>query len=311
MSPSEEHEEFVAALGAGGSVLTPVSLPSSEAFREMRAFEATAGFIAPEGATVTSSQLGGVDVLHLDAGGHGRTGIYFHGGGYVYTRGADALGAVAVLAKRCGLRIVVPDYRRAPEFPFPAAVDDAVAVYRSLLAEGVASTDIVVLGDSAGAGLALACVLASRRAGLPTPAAGILFSPWTDLAVEGPSAWLADDPVVNGAGLRAMAEAYLHGDDPRDALASPLYASTDELTSLPTLLIQVGTRESLLDDSRRFVARATASGADVEYIEYPGVIHMWTVMAPDLPESRQAFDAAADFLSRLPVWGGYPLTPDP
>jgi monoterpene epsilon-lactone hydrolase len=97
-----------------------------------------------------------------------------------------------------------------------------------------------------------------------------------------------------------MADAYLSGGDPRDALASPLYASDDELAALPPLLIQVGTRESLLDDSRPFVIRAEASGARVDYVEHPDVIHMWMVMAPDLPESRQAFDAAADFLSLLP-----------
>jgi epsilon-lactone hydrolase len=204
------------------------------------------------------------------------------------------------MAKRCCMQMVAPDYRRAPEFPFPAAVDDAVAVFRALLDDGVRNTDIVFAGDSAGGGLALACMLAARRTGLPAPAAGILFSPWTDLAVEGPSTDAADDPVVNGAGLRAMAGAYLNGGDPREPLASPLYASDDELASLPPLLVQVGTRESLLDDSRRFVIRAKAGGARVDYVEHPDVIHMWMVMAPDLPESRQAFDAAADFLSDLP-----------
>jgi epsilon-lactone hydrolase len=266
----------------------------------MRALEATAGFNVPEGTTVSEHVYGGVDCLRLDAGGHGRTAIYFHGGGYVYTRAGDALGAIAAMAKRCCLQMVAPDYRRAPEFPFPAAVDDAVAVYRALLGDGVPNTDIVLAGDSAGGGLALACMLAARRRGLPAPAAGILFSPWTDLAVEGLSAESADDPVVNGAGLRAMAGAYLNGGDARDALASPLYASDDELAALPTLLIQVGTRESLLDDSRRFVTRAKASGAHVDYVEHRDVIHMWMVMAPDLPESRHAFDAAAEFLSHLP-----------
>jgi epsilon-lactone hydrolase len=299
MSPSPEHEQFVAALAAGGSVLTPTSVATPQVLQEMRAFEATSGFTAPVGATVSAHVYGGVDCLRLDAGGHGRTAIYFHGGGYLYTRAGDALGAIAAMAKRCCLQVAAPDYRRAPEFPFPAAVDDAVAVYRALLDDGVLSADIVFAGDSAGGGLALACMLAARRSGLPPPAAGILFSPWTDLAVQGRSAEAADDPVVDSAGLRAMADAYLDGSDARDPLASPLYAPDDELAALPPLLIQVGTRESLLDDSRRFVTRAKGSGALIEYIEYPGVIHMWMVMAPDLPESRQAFDVAADFLSRL------------
>jgi acetyl esterase/lipase len=298
--PSAEHEQFVAALTVGGSVLTPTSLPSSEALREMRALEATAGFTVPRGTTVINTRFGGVDCVQVDAGSHGRIAIYFHGGGYVYTRAADALGAIAAIAKRCRLQLVAPDYRRAPESPFPAAVDDAVAVYRALLDDGTPYKDIVFAGGSAGGGLALACMLAAHRTGLPVPAAGILFSPWTDLVVEGGSAELADDPVVDGAGLRAMADAYLNGADARDPLASPLYASDDEMAALPPLLVQVGTRESLLDDSRRFVTRAKAGGAEVEYVEYDGVVHMWMVMAPDLPESRDAFDAAAEFLRHVP-----------
>lgn len=297
--PSPEHEQFVAALSAAGSVLTPTAAPTREALHEMRALEAAASFTVPEGATVVSARYGGVDCVCLDTGTHRRTAIYFHGGGYVYTRAVDALGAIAAIARRCGLQMVAPEYRRAPESPFPAAVDDAVAVYRALLDDGVPNTDIVFAGDSAGGGLALACMLAAGRIGLPMPAAGVLFSPWTDLAVTGSSADVADDPVVDGTGLRAMAGAYLDGGDPRDPLASPLHASDDEFAALPPLLIQVGTRESLLDDSRRFVTRARAVGCDVEYLEYPDVIHMWMVMAPELPESCQAFDAAADFLSRL------------
>jgi len=296
---SPEHEQLVAALSTVGTVLTPTTAPSTEALRQMREAEAAAGFAAPDGTNVVPCRYGNVECLRLDAGQHRRTAIYFHGGGYVYTRATDALGAIAALAKRCELRAVAPEYRRAPESPFPAAVDDAVAVYRALLAEGVSNTDIVMAGDSAGGGLALACIIASRRAGLPAPAAGIVFSPWTDLAVEGSSADSADDPVVNGAGLRMMADVYLDGADPRHPLASPLYATDVELAALPPLLVQVGTRESLLDGSRRFVARATAAGAHVAYIEHPDVVHLWMVMAPELPESCQAFDAAAQFLSDL------------
>jgi epsilon-lactone hydrolase len=296
---SPEHEQLVAALLAVGAVLTPTATPSVEAVRQIRESEAAAGVAAPDGTEVVSCRYGDVDCLRLDAGQHRRTAIYFHGGGYIYTRAADALGAIAALAKRCELQVVAPEYRRAPESPFPAAVDDALAVYRALLAEGGSNTDIVMAGDSAGGGLALACMIAARRAGLPLPAAGIVFSPWTDLAVEGASADTADDPVVNGAGLRMMADVYLDGADPRHPLASPLYATDDELGALPALLVQVGTRESLLDDSRRFVARATEARTRVTYVEYPDVVHMWMVMAPDLPESCQAFDAAAQFLSKL------------
>ena len=296
---SLEHEQLLAALSAVGTVLTPKTAPSTEGLRQIRESEAAAGVVAPAGTEVMSCRYGDVDCLRLDAGQHRRTALYFHGGGYIYTRAADALGAIAALAKRCELQVIAPEYHRAPESTFPAAVDDAVAVYRALLAEGVSNTDIVMAGDSAGGGLALACLIAAQRTGLPVPAAGIVFSPWTDLTVEGASADTADDPVVNGAGLRMMADVYLDGADPRHPLASPLYATDDELASLPSLLIQVGTRESLLDDSRRFVARATEAGTRVTYIEHPDVVHMWMVMAPDLPESRQAFDLAAQFLSDL------------
>jgi acetyl esterase/lipase len=163
----------VAGLAAGGSVPAPTSALTSEALQLMRALEAISGFTVPEDTTVINSRFGGVDCLRLDVGGRGRAAIYFHGGGYVYTRAADALGAIATMAKRCRLQMVAPDYRRAPEFPFPAAIDDAVAVYRALLDDGVPNTDIVFAGDSAGGGLALACMLASRRSGLPPPAAGI------------------------------------------------------------------------------------------------------------------------------------------
>jgi len=296
---SPEHEQLAAALLAGGTVLTPTTPPSPHALRQMREAEAAADVAAPDGTKVVPCRYGDVDCLRLDAGRYRRTVIYFHGGGYVYTRAMDALGAIAALAERCELRAVAPEYRRAPESPFPAAVDDAVAVYRALLAAGVSNTDIVMAGDSAGGGLALACMIAARRAGLPVPAAGIVFSPWTDLAVEGASADAADDPVVNGAGLRMMADVYLGGADPRHPLASPLYANDDELAALPPLLVQVGTRESLLDDSRRFVARASEAGTRVTYIEHSDVVHMWMVMAPELPESCRAFGAAAEFLSDL------------
>jgi monoterpene epsilon-lactone hydrolase len=226
---SPGHQRLVAALTAVGTVLTPTTAPSSEELREKRESEASADFVIPDGTTVVRCRYGTVDCFCLDVGQHRRTVIYFHGGGYVYTHAADALVAIAALSRCCELRAVAPEYRRAPESPFPAAVGDAVAVYRALLAGGVSNTDIVMAGDSAGGGLALACLIASRRAGLQVPAAGIVFSPWTDLAVDGASADAVEDPVVNGAGLRMMAGVYVDGADPRDPLASPLYATDGEL----------------------------------------------------------------------------------
>lgn len=297
--PSAEHEEFVGALSAGGAVLTPTQPPTDEELRSIRATEADAAVPVAEGLTTWRTLLNDVACLSVEPARANITAIYFHGGGYVFTRPADAFAAISALAIGCGVRVVAPDYRRAPESRFPAAVDDGVAVYRAILDDGLDPSWIVFAGDSAGAGLALACMLAVQHAGLPQPGAAVLFSPWTDLAVTGDSAKRTDDPVVDGAGLRMMAAAYLGDADPRDPLASPLYASDDELTRLAPVLIQVGTRESLLDDSRRLVERMRAAGVDPRYVEHEGVVHMWMVMAPHLPESRLAFDNAAEFLQSI------------
>ncbi len=141
----------------------------------------------------------------------------------------------------------------------------------------------------------LGALVELRDRGLPLPAAAVSVSPWTDLAVQGDSADTVDDPVVSGAALRSMASVYLAGADATSPTASPLYA---DLTGLPPLQIQVGTRESLLDDSRRFVDRARVAGIDVDYIEHPGVVHMWLVFDPELPESRRAYDLMGRFVTR-------------
>ncbi len=185
------------------------------------------------------------------------------------------------------------DYRRAPEHPYPAPVEDLVAAYRGLLDQGVPADRIAFAGDSAGGGLVVAGLVALRDAGDTLPAAAMSISPWTDLAVTGPSADTADDPIVSGNALRMMANLYLDGADPRSPTASPLYA---ELKGLPPLLVQVGTRESLLDDACRLVDRARDAGVDVTLHEYEDVVHMWVVMGPDIPESLEAFDEAGTFV---------------
>ena len=199
----------------------------------------------------------------------------------------------AALGAQSGCRCVSVDYRRAPEHPYPAPVEDLVAVYRALVADGVPSDRIVFAGDSAGGGLVIAGLVALRDAGDPLPAAAVSISPWTDLAVTGASADTADDPIVSGAALRMMATLYLDGANPESPTASPLYA---DLHGLPPLLVQVGTRESLLDDARRLVDRAWADGVDATLHEYADVVHMWVVMGPDLPESVDAFREAGTFI---------------
>jgi epsilon-lactone hydrolase len=295
--PSAEHESMVAILRAGGAVLTPTEAPSPDDLRALRLVEVDAANATAGHPVASMQQHGGVECVAISSAPLAPTIIYCHGGGYVYTRAGDALGCLEALARRCHVDVVAPDYRRAPEHPFPAAVEDVVAVYEALLSDCDGTAGFIFAGDSAGGGLALAAMLAAQRAGLPQPIAGVLFSPWTDLTVSGGSATAIDDPVVNAAGLATMARLYLGTADPRDPLASPLYATTGELAGLPPLLVQVGTREALLDDARRFVRRASASGGTVHHVEHDDVVHMWIIMDPSLPESVRAFDIVAEFLA--------------
>jgi acetyl esterase/lipase len=244
---------------------------------------------------VVDEVIGGIPCLvvtHRDAVPTG-TIVFVHGGGYIWMRASTHLAVAAALVRESGCRCVSVDYRRAPEDPYPAPVDDLAAVYRALLADGIAPARIAFAGDSAGGGLVIAGLVALRDAGTPLPAAGVSVSPWTDLAVTGASADLADDPVVSGAALRMMADVYLAGADPRSPTASPLYA---DLRGLPPLLVQVGTRESLLDDARRLTDRAQDAGVDVTLHEFVDVVHMWVVIGPEIPESQAAFAEAGAFI---------------
>jgi epsilon-lactone hydrolase len=222
--------------------------------------------------------------------------LYFHGGGFRLGSVASHRDLIARIADASGCRVLAINYRLAPEHRFPASLDDAVAVYRWMLDQGVAPGSIAFAGDSAGGNLALATMLRLRERGLPLPVAGVLMSPWTDLAATGASyVSRADaDPIHARPMILALAKNYLGPDgDPRDPLASPLYA---DLAGLPPLLIQVGDRETVLDDSIRFAEKARAAGVDVELQVWDGMIHVFQMFGAELAEARRAVDAIAGFL---------------
>jgi acetyl esterase/lipase len=221
--------------------------------------------------------------------------LYFHGGAYVAMSARTHRALTSRLATWSDATLFALDYRLAPEHPFPAALEDALAAYRVLRADGLSPSHIVVAGDSAGGGLALALLVALRDAGATLPAAAILFSPWTDLAATGNSIRDNDaaDAMFFGAWLGPEARHYLADTPATNKLASPVYA---DLAGLPPMLIQVGDGEVLLDDSRRVAENARQAGVAVTLQIWPRVPHGWQVFAPILPEARAALRAAATFI---------------
>ena len=199
------------------------------------------------------------------------------------------------LSRAAGARVLNVDYRLAPEHPYPAAVDDALAVYRAVLADGVDPARIAIGGDSAGGGLTLATLVALRDAGDPLPAAGVCISPWTDLSLSGESirTKAAEDPLIQPSQLAWMAGLYLGDADPKAPTASPLFAN---LSGLPPLLVHVGTAEILLDDATLLAERAREAGVDVTLEAWEEMIHTWHNFADLLPEGREAIEGIGKYL---------------
>jgi acetyl esterase/lipase len=222
--------------------------------------------------------------------------LYFHGGGFRIGSIASHRDLIARMADAGGCRALAVNYRLAPEHRFPAALDDALAAYGWMLGQGLNANDIAFAGDSAGGNLVLATMLSIRNVGLPLPAAAALMSPWTDVAATGASyVSRADaDPIHQRPMILALARNYLGEDDPFDPLASPLYA---DLEGLPPLLIQVGDRETVLDDSTSLADKARAAGVDAELQVWDGMIHVFQ-MFPEIPQAQQAIAAVATFLRR-------------
>jgi len=253
----------------------------------------------PEGTKVEPVNADGVPAewLATPNADMSRILLYLHGGGYVMGSIHTHRALVTGLSVASGARCLSLDYRLAPEYPFPAAVDDAVNGYRWLLGQDIAPSRIAIGGDSAGGGLTIATLVALKDAGIPLPCAAIALSPWVDLEGTGESmVTKADvDPMVEKDGLKGIAAIYLNGKDPRTPLASPLYA---DLSGLPPLLIQVGSAETLLDDSTRLATQAKSVGVEVKLEIWDDMIHVFQMWASIMPEGQQAIDNIGAFLKK-------------
>jgi acetyl esterase/lipase len=227
--------------------------------------------------------------------GCSRSILYFHGGGYALGSSRAHAEMTSWLARAAQARVFVLDYRRAPEYRFPAALEDALLAYRWMLNSGADPRTIALGGDSAGGGLTLALLTTLRDRGEPLPSSAICISPWVDLEMTGDSilSRAALDPLLTREGLRQFAHWYLGGQDARNPLASPLYA---DLRDLPPLLIQVGTSEILRDDAVRLAERARAAGVRVTLTQYEDMPHVWHVFASFLPEAREAGREIGEFV---------------
>jgi len=271
--------------------------PAETAAKRAQYDRAERVFKTPADVRVEAVPAGGVPSEWLVPAG-ARTDaavLYLHGGGYVIGSPRSHRHVAAAVAAAAGIAALLPDYRLAPEHPFPAAVDDAVAAYGWLLDRGIAPGRIAVAGDSAGGGLTVATLLALRERGRPLPAAGVCISPWVDLTCSGASyaTRAAVDPMVTRDGVAEMARQYLAGADAKTPLASPLHA---DLAGLPPLLIQVGSDEVLLDDSTQLGAQARAAGVDAEVEVWPDMIHVWHWFLPMLDEAQRAVERIGEFV---------------
>jgi len=249
----------------------------------------------------------GTEVIAVDAGGvkaerittprsrPDRTILHLHGGAYLFGFPALFRDFTWRIADAARARVLCIDYRLAPEHPFPAALEDALAAYRWLLAEGAEPRHVAFIGDSSGGGLALSSLMRLRDQGSPLPAAAALLSPWTDLALTGRS--LSEngpsDPMIPVELMPAAVELYLAGADPRSPLASPLYG---DAAGLPPTLIQVGSDEALRDDAVRMAERLKAAGCEVEIELWPRMFHVWQMFARIVPEARAAIAHIGAFL---------------
>ena len=252
----------------------------------------------PADVTVTAAALGGVPTAEITVDGiePRHVVLYFHGGVYVMGDAFLAADLASQVGRRTQAKVISVDYRLAPEHPYPAAVDDALAAYEALLHNGIAPSDIAFAGESAGGGLAIATLVNARDHGLPLPAAAFVMSPYADLTLAGTTMETRRevDPLISREALQARVTDYTSGQDAALGLISPVFA---DLSGLPPLIIQAGTHEVLLDDAVRLAQQAATADVEVTLDITPGVPHVFQAYHPILDEAAAALDRAGQFLS--------------
>jgi acetyl esterase/lipase len=274
----------------------PAGIDVSEQRRLLR--ELVSAQPLPADVTVTAAVLGGVPTAEITVGGiePRHVVLYFHGGVYALGDAFSAAGLASQVGRRTLAKVISVDYRLAPEDPYPAAVEDALAAYEALLRSGTAPSDIAFAGESAGGGLAIATLVNARDHGLPRPAAAFVMSPYADLTLSGATMETkrAADPLLSRENLQARVTDYTSGHDAALGLISPIFA---DLTGLPPLIIQAGTHEVLLDDAVRLAQQAATADVQVTLDITPGVPHVFQAYYPILDEATAALDRAGQLLS--------------
>lgn len=285
-----------------GKYMQALDVPNIPVEEARERFENIAGtfLIRAIGVEVEKAQIANVDVdwLRPKKARKDKLLYYLHGGAYVIGSPRTHRQLVSHIARGAGVTAVLPDYSLAPEHPFPAAIDDAVAVFRGLLDSGFEAEDIVIAGDSAGGGLTVATLLSLRHAGLPMPAAAVLLSPFLDVTGSGESATTrADqDPWFDIGDLHVVARYYCPDESEwTNPLVSPVFAN---VAGLPPMLIQVGDDEILLSDSTRFAEKLAAAGIDVELEIWPDMWHVFQMFRGKMPEAKRAVRKIASYIRK-------------
>jgi acetyl esterase/lipase len=269
--------------------------------RSRRRLDTLGRLIPPAGGVeISKAPMAGLSVewlVPVGANG-GKVLLYLHGGAYVLGSAHSHRHMVSYLARAGNIAALIPEYRLAPEHPFPAAIDDTVRVFDALLADGYEPENILIAGDSAGGGLAVSTMLKLREEGKPMPGAAFLLSPWLDLSASGETMQSrADhDPWFNAADIPIVARYYCGDADVTDPLVSPVYA---DVTGLPPVHIQVGDDEILLSDATRLADNLRATGGDVEIEVFHEMWHVFQAFLLVVPESREAIERMGRSIRRV------------